>query len=166
MGRGSRNDPARRYADSVSTSQQHQPEMHDHMDQVYPFCLVDVERDYLSLNKRYPRLCVRHECTKVVVHQPKQSFHLSLHTTVSDFDEWDEHTDASNELCSYKSSDERIIHFNNIFRFAILKKDRSFMAINSPWNAAIGGGDPSVEDYSLIHTAPRCSLLFYYNAEV
>ncbi|XP_020273513.1 uncharacterized protein LOC109848437 isoform X2 [Asparagus officinalis] len=33
MGRGSRNDPARRYADSVSTSQQHQPEMHDHMDQ-------------------------------------------------------------------------------------------------------------------------------------
>ncbi|XP_020273514.1 uncharacterized protein LOC109848437 isoform X3 [Asparagus officinalis] len=117
MGRGSRNDPARRYADSVSTSQQHQPEMHDHMDQkifyeasllrqqqilkaqslqsgsdmrcvslkafyVYPFCLVDVERDYLSLNKRYPRLCVRHECTKVVVHQPKQSFHLSLHTTL------------------------------------------------------------------------------------
>jgi len=63
--------------------------------------------------------------------------------------------DTLNEMCSYNSSDERIVHFNNILRFAILKKDHSFMAIGGPWNATIDGGDPSVEDSALIRTACR-----------
>lgn len=67
-------------------------------------------------------------------------------------------SDALNELCLDKSADERIIHFNNILKFAILRKDRAFMAIGGPWNATVDGGDPSVDDSSLIQTAIRWIL--------
>ncbi|XP_058104990.1 protein SHORT ROOT IN SALT MEDIUM 1-like [Magnolia sinica] len=61
---------------------------------------------------------------------------------------------ALEELCSDKSSD-RIPHLNIIPRFAILRKDCSFMAIGGPWNAAQDGGDPLVDDSSLVQSALR-----------
>jgi hypothetical protein len=33
--------------------------------QVYPSCLVNIERDYLSIDKRYPRLFISPEFSKV-----------------------------------------------------------------------------------------------------
>jgi hypothetical protein len=64
---------------------------------------------------------------------------------------------ALEELSSERSSDDRIPHICNILRFAILKKDRSFMTIGGPWNST-DGGDPSVDDSSLIQTAIRFVL--------
>lgn len=70
---------------------------------------------------------------------------------------------ALEELSSERSSDDRIPHFCNILRFAILKKDRSFMAIGGPWQSS-DGGDPSVDDAALVQTALRfvLSAMFYY----
>lgn len=64
---------------------------------------------------------------------------------------------ALEELSSERSSDDRIPHFCNILRFAILKKDRSFMAIGGPWQSS-DGGDPSVDDAALVRTALRFVL--------
>lgn len=67
------------------------------------------------------------------------------------------------ELSSEKSSDDRIPHFCNILRFAILKKDRSFMAIGGSWQSS-DGGDPSVDDAALVQTALRfvpCATCIY-----
>lgn len=64
---------------------------------------------------------------------------------------------ALEELSSERSSDDRIPHICNILRFAILKKDRSFMTIGGPWNST-DGGDPSVDGSSLIQTAIRFVL--------
>lgn len=64
---------------------------------------------------------------------------------------------ALEELSSERGSDDRISHICNILRFAVLKKDRSCMAIGGPWNPA-DGGDPSVDDSALIQTAVRCVL--------
>lgn len=64
---------------------------------------------------------------------------------------------ALEELSSDKISDDRIPHICNILRFAVLKRDRSFMAIGGPWDSA-DGGDPSVDDAALIQTALRLVL--------
>ncbi|KAI3933269.1 hypothetical protein MKW92_020213 [Papaver armeniacum] len=50
---------------------------------VYPSCLVDVERDYLSVSKRYPRLFVSPDFTKAVVNWPKENQNISFSTPVS-----------------------------------------------------------------------------------
>lgn len=50
---------------------------------VYSSSLVEIERDYLSLDRRYPRLFISPECSKVVVNWPKGNLKLSLHTPVS-----------------------------------------------------------------------------------
>ncbi|XP_073010931.1 protein SHORT ROOT IN SALT MEDIUM 1 isoform X1 [Typha latifolia] len=157
---------------------------------VFPFRLVDVERDYLSLSKRYPKLTIASDFCKVIFNWPKERLSLSLHTPVSfehgfveaveKADEkvvcsdgslrakggdtvWNAKVillsgasiDALDGLCSEKSTSERIMHFNNILKFAVLRKDRSFMAIGGPWNVAIDGGDPLANDSCLIQTAVR-----------
>ncbi|KAH0939681.1 hypothetical protein HID58_007142, partial [Brassica napus] len=50
---------------------------------VLPSRLVDMEGDYLALDKRHPRLFVPSEFSKVVVNWPKQKLSLSMHTAVS-----------------------------------------------------------------------------------
>lgn len=71
--------------------------------------------------------------------------------------------EALNELCLEKDTDERIVHFNNILKFAVLKKDRSFLAIGGPSHVTLDG-DPQVNDSSLIQTAIRCGtfVLIHY----
>lgn len=66
---------------------------------------------------------------------------------------------ATEDLCSEKISDDRIPHICNLLRFAVLKKDRSLMAIGGPWDA-VDGGDPSLDDSSLIHTVLRFVCFF------
>ncbi|PQQ19523.1 cell division cycle and apoptosis regulator protein 1 [Prunus yedoensis var. nudiflora] len=61
---------------------------------------------------------------------------------------------ALEELSSERGSDDRVSHICNILRFAVLKKDRSCMAIGGRWNPA-DGGDPSVDDSPLVQTALR-----------
>ncbi|RZC24418.1 protein SHORT ROOT IN SALT MEDIUM 1-like [Glycine soja] len=160
---------------------------------VFPSRLVDIERDYLLLDKRYPRLFVSPEFSKVVVNWPKENLKLSIHTPVSfehDFVEEENATeprDSSNkllvgqlpnsehgntvwnakiilmnglsrsaleELSSDKIVDDRIPHFCNFLRFGVLKKDHSFMAVGGPWEP-VDGGDPSIDNNSLIKTALR-----------
>ncbi|CAL5188797.1 unnamed protein product [Lathyrus oleraceus] len=159
---------------------------------VYPSCLVNIERDYLSIDKRYPRLFISPEFSKAVVNWPKENLKLSIHTPVSfehDFVEeesargtsgkllsgqptsseqgntvWNAKVilmsglsrGALEELSSDKIVDDRIPHICNFLRFAILKKDHSFMAVGGPWEPA-DGGDPSNDDNSLIRTALRYS---------
>ncbi|CAK8536683.1 unnamed protein product [Lathyrus sativus] len=159
---------------------------------VYPSCLVNIERDYLSIDKRYPRLFISPEFSKAVVNWPKENLKLSIHTPVSfehDFVEeesargtsgklltgqptsseqgntvWNAkvilmsglNRGALEELSSDKIVDDRIPHICNFLRFAILKKDHSFMAVGGPWEPA-DGGDPSNDDNSLIRTALRYS---------
>jgi len=60
------------------------------------------------------------------------------------------------EITSLRNTEERVFHLNNILKFAVFKKDRSLFAIGGPWNAAIDGGDPSVDCSCLIRTAIRC----------
>lgn len=67
---------------------------------------------------------------------------------------------ALEELSSDKTFDDRIPHICNFLRFAILKKDHSFMAVGGPWEPA-DGGDPSNDDNSLIRTALR--FIPYYH---
>ncbi|KAK2429180.1 protein SHORT ROOT IN SALT MEDIUM [Trifolium repens] len=157
---------------------------------VYPSCLVNIERDYLSIDKRYPRLFISPEFSKAVVNWPKESLKLSIHTPISfehDFVEEESARDSSSklltvqptsseqrktvwnakvilmnglsrgafeELSSDKLLDDRVPHICNFLRFAILKKDHSFMAVGGPWEPA-DGGDPSNDDNSLIRTALR-----------
>lgn len=64
---------------------------------------------------------------------------------------------ALEELSSEKNYDDRVPHICNILRFAVLKRDHSFMSIGGPWNSA-DGGDPSIDDTSLIRTVQRFVL--------
>ncbi|KAF9623704.1 hypothetical protein IFM89_003849 [Coptis chinensis] len=162
---------------------------------VYPSSLVEVERDYLSLSKRYPNLSISPEFSKawrsVVLNWPKDNLKLSFHTPVSfehDVSELEMRVEpegpsskpsseesgptknvvwnakvilmsgisknSHEELSSEKTFDDRIPHINNILRFAFLRKDRSLIAIGGPWDA-VDGGDPSVDDSSLLQTALR-----------
>lgn len=61
------------------------------------------------------------------------------------------------ELSSERIYDDRIPHFCNMLRFAVLKKNSSLMAIGGPWDS-IDGGDPSVDESSLLRTALRFVL--------
>ncbi|KAK7407389.1 hypothetical protein VNO78_09269 [Psophocarpus tetragonolobus] len=160
---------------------------------VYPSRLVDIERDYLLIDKRYPRLFVSPEFSKVVVNWPMENLKLSIQTPVSfehDFIEEESVTEprdsnnkllvgpppnseqgntiwnakiilmnglsrfALEELSSDKIIDDRIPHICNFLRFAVLKKDHSFMAVGGPWEP-VDGGDPSIDSNSLIKTAIR-----------
>lgn len=64
---------------------------------------------------------------------------------------------AWEDLSSQKTPDDRILHICNILRFAVLKKDRTFMAIGGPWNST-DGGNPTDDESSLIQTALRFVL--------
>ncbi|KAL8142335.1 hypothetical protein V2J09_015367 [Rumex salicifolius] len=156
--------------------------------------LVDVERDFLSVDKRYSKLYVSPDFSKLVVNWPREDLKLSFHTPVSfehDFVEegnlveqkesllklvdvqnkssgsgyrtvWNAKVilmsglsrTASEELSSEKLSEDRVPHMCNLLRFAVLRKDRSFMAIGGPWDP-IDGPDPSVDASSLIQTVIR-----------
>ncbi|CAA6665213.1 unnamed protein product [Spirodela intermedia] len=50
---------------------------------VSPFCFVDAVRDYMSLTKRYPRLSLSPEFSKVVFNWAKEKLNISLYTPVS-----------------------------------------------------------------------------------
>ncbi|MED6148926.1 hypothetical protein PIB30_057587 [Stylosanthes scabra] len=191
-GRSSRRDSPHH----VAAHRHHSPvreKRRDYVCKVYPARLVDIERDYLSIDRRYPRLFVSPEFSKVVVNWPKENLKLSIHTPVSfehDFIEEESSTEikqasgkllmgqpassipgntvwnskiilmsglsrgALEELSSDKISDDRIPHICNFLKFAVLKKDHSFMAVGGPWEP-VDGGDPSVDDNSLIRTALR-----------
>ena len=75
---------------------------------------------------------------------------------------------ALEDLSSEKCPDDRMPHICSILRFSVLKKDRSFMAIGGPWDDAVDGGDPSVDDSSLVQTIHRFVLtllpVFLYGA--
>lgn len=58
-------------------------------------------------------------------------------------------------------SDDRIVHICNILRFCILKKDRAFTAIGGPWDI-VDGGNPSIDDSSLVQTALRYATRFIH----
>jgi len=66
---------------------------------------------------------------------------------------------AIEELASEKVSDDRIPHICSFLRFALLKKDRAFMAIGGPWSP-VDGGDPLVDHSSLVRTVLRFVWLF------
>uniref|UniRef100_A0A453SDM1 DBC1/CARP1 catalytically inactive NUDIX hydrolase domain-containing protein n=3 Tax=Aegilops tauschii subsp. strangulata TaxID=200361 RepID=A0A453SDM1_AEGTS len=57
------------------------------------------------------------------------------------------------DITSMRSTEERVVHLNNILKFAVFKKDRSLLAIGGPWNAALDGGDPLADCSCLIRTA-------------
>jgi len=61
---------------------------------------------------------------------------------------------ALEELSSDRVVDDRIPHMCNFLRFAVLKKDHSFMAVGGPWRP-VDGVDPSIDNNSLIKTALR-----------
>ncbi|XP_019460840.1 PREDICTED: cell division cycle and apoptosis regulator protein 1 isoform X2 [Lupinus angustifolius] len=191
-GRSSRRDSPHR----STLHRHHSPvkeKRREYVCKVYSSCLVDIERDYLSLDKRYPRLFVTPEFSKAVVNWPKCNLELSIRTPVSfehDFFEEASSTeprDSSNkllmgpatssepgnivwnakiilmsglsrtaleELSSDKVLDDRVPHICNFLRFAVLKKDHAFSAVGGPWEPA-DGGDPSIDDNSLIRTALR-----------
>lgn len=68
--------------------------------------------------------------------------------------------DALEELCSERNYSEHPPHMTNILKFAVLRKDHSFMAIGGKWQAEVDGGDPYTEDSSLIQTAKRYDVMF------
>lgn len=68
---------------------------------------------------------------------------------------------ATEDLCSEKSLDDRIPHICNLLKFAVLKKDRSLMAIGGPWDS-VDGGDPSIDDSSLIRTIIRFVCMYVH----
>ncbi|XP_010666964.2 protein SHORT ROOT IN SALT MEDIUM 1 isoform X3 [Beta vulgaris subsp. vulgaris] len=191
-GKSSRRDSPRREA----LHRVHSPvkeKRREYVCKVYTSRLVDVERDYLSLDKRYPRLYISSDFSKVVVNWPRENLKLPMCTPVSfehDFVEDESGTDqkelsakhsdtifanaehrstvwnakmilmsglsrsATEDLSSEKTSDDRIPHICNLLRFAVLKKDRTLMAIGGPWDA-VDGGDPSLDDSSLVRTVLR-----------
>nr|GEV78506.1 cell division cycle and apoptosis regulator protein 1-like isoform X1 [Tanacetum cinerariifolium] len=55
----------------------------DYICKVYSSSLVDAERDYLSIDKRYPRLFTSPECSKVVVNWARDNLEIPLNVPVS-----------------------------------------------------------------------------------
>ncbi|GJU03508.1 cell division cycle and apoptosis regulator protein 1 [Tanacetum coccineum] len=51
--------------------------------QVYSFNLLDIERDYLSMDRRYTRLYVSPECAKVVVNWSREDLNIPLKTPIT-----------------------------------------------------------------------------------
>ncbi|KAL9269418.1 SHORT ROOT IN SALT MEDIUM 1-like protein [Drosera capensis] len=171
----------------------------DYVCKVHTSSLVVSERDYLSLDKRYPRLYISPDFCKLLINWPKEELKLSMHTPVRqvalcvlfcfehDFieeggiekkDESIKPVDmetvkhksvvwnvkmilmsglsrsALEELSSDKVRDDRIPHICSFLRFAVLRKERAFMAIGGPWDP-VDGGDPAVDDSSLVRTVIR-----------
>ncbi|XP_044981802.1 protein SHORT ROOT IN SALT MEDIUM 1-like [Hordeum vulgare subsp. vulgare] len=160
---------------------------------IFPFRLVDAERDYSSLTKRYPRLVISPDVSKVVLNWPKGNLDLSMRTPVSlehDIQEMDDKADertvlsseklyststpdtvwnvkvllmsgmsnsAFADICSLRSAEERIVHWNNVLKFAVFKKGHALIAIGGPWSAVIDGGDPLTDCSCLVRTAIRCT---------
>ncbi|GJR04814.1 cell division cycle and apoptosis regulator protein 1 [Tanacetum coccineum] len=50
---------------------------------VYSFNLLDIERDYLSMDRRYTRLYVSPECAKVVVNWSREDLNIPLKTPIT-----------------------------------------------------------------------------------
>nr|XP_043606626.1 protein SHORT ROOT IN SALT MEDIUM 1-like isoform X2 [Erigeron canadensis] len=50
---------------------------------VYSSNVADIERDYLSMDKRYPRLYVSPECSKVVVNWSRENLNVPFNTPIS-----------------------------------------------------------------------------------
>jgi len=74
---------------------------------VLPFRFVDDQRDYLSLTKRYPRLAITPEFSKIVLNWAKENLNLSLHTPVSlehDIHDADDCADEGAMISSEKTS--------------------------------------------------------------
>lgn len=65
---------------------------------------------------------------------------------------------ALEELSSGRRYEDRIPHFCNMLRFSVLRKNNSLMAIGGRWEAT-DGGDPSVDDSTLVRTVLRCASL-------
>ncbi|PWA84202.1 DBC1/CARP1-like protein [Artemisia annua] len=55
----------------------------DYICKVYSSSLVDAERDYLSIDKRYPKLFTSPECSKVVVNWARDNLKIPLNVPVS-----------------------------------------------------------------------------------
>lgn len=64
---------------------------------------------------------------------------------------------AFTDICSLRSAEERIAHWNNVLKFAVFKKDHALIAIGGPWSATIDGGDPLIDCSCLMRTAIRCT---------
>ncbi|KAK4741392.1 hypothetical protein SAY87_024980 [Trapa incisa] len=69
----------------------------DYTCKVYQSNLVIVEKDYLSICKRYPKLSASTDFTKAVVYWPKENLKLSMHTAVSFEHAFLEHGDANEQ---------------------------------------------------------------------
>jgi hypothetical protein len=67
------------------------------------------------------------------------------------------------DICSLRSAEDRIAHWNNVLKFAIFKKDHALFAIGGPWNAAMDGGDPSTDSSCLIQTAIRYIIKYWHD---
>ena len=68
---------------------------------------------------------------------------------------------ALEELSSAISNVDRIPHFCNTLRFAVLRKNNLLMAIGGCWDPA-DGGDPSLDDTSLVRTVIRSVSFGYF----
>ncbi|CAM8922227.1 unnamed protein product [Rhodiola kirilowii] len=80
--RPTRKDSPRREA----SHRRHSPvkeKRREYVCKVHSYRVVDMERDYLSLDKRYPKLFVPPEFSKLIVYWPREDLKLSLHTAVS-----------------------------------------------------------------------------------
>ena len=63
------------------------------------------------------------------------------------------------DICSLRSAEERIAHWNNVLKFAVFKKDHALITIGGPWSAAIDGGDPLIDSSCLVRTAIRYVII-------
>lgn len=63
------------------------------------------------------------------------------------------------DICSLRSAEERIAHWNNVLKFAVFKKDHALITIGGPWSAAIDGGDPLIDCSCLVRTAIRYVII-------
>lgn len=68
---------------------------------------------------------------------------------------------AFTDICSLRSAEERIVHWNNVLKFAVFKKDHALITIGGPWSAAIDGGDPLIDCSCLVRTAIRYVIIQY-----
>jgi hypothetical protein len=66
------------------------------------------------------------------------------------------------DITSLRTTEERVLRMNNILKFSVLKKNHSLFAIGGPWNAAVDGGDPSLDCSCLIRTVIRYVLIKQY----
>ncbi|KAK9076282.1 hypothetical protein SSX86_004615 [Deinandra increscens subsp. villosa] len=75
-GRSSRRESLRRHSPV-------REKRREYVCKVYTSNLVHTERDYLSMNKRYSRLFVSPECSKVIINWSKEDLNIPLNTPIS-----------------------------------------------------------------------------------